>query len=136
MNLLEDPHRTPRDVKGWCEKVTMGGVCPVFPGWPKTLFGLGKDAYYNTIEFLTMRFRTTESMEEYYCCIPYLYKDITAEELFVPWSMSRNFQRLQGGNTNIAPQNKPVKHEGKVAKLGAKVAKHAPTLEAFGGVKE
>ncbi|MDN5310192.1 MAG: hypothetical protein PWP14_1586 [Methanolobus sp.] len=136
MNLLEDPHRTPHDVKGWCEKVTKAGVCPEFPGWPKALFGLGKDAYFETIEYLVKRFRETEDMTEYYCCIPYLTQDITPNVLFVPWSMSPNFQRMQEGNTNVAPKNQPVMHGGKVVKLGAKVAKHAPTLEAFGGVKE
>lgn len=108
-----DPFKTPEDVREMCRRVTKAGESPVF-AWHKNLFGLGKDEYYKTIDYLTKRFRETESMEEYYCCVPYLYKDITAEELFVPWHLSKNFQRMQTGNTNIAPPNKPVNGGAKV----------------------
>lgn len=129
MTLQVYPHRTPQDVKEWCEKATKAGVCPEFPEWPKTLFGLGKDAYFETIEYIMKRFRETEDMTEYYCCIPYLYKDITAEELFVPWSMSPNFQRLQEGNTNIAPKNKP---SNCIPKVPTKYGQSVPKPSMFG----
>jgi hypothetical protein len=108
-----DPFKTPEDVKQWCHTVTKAGECPTSI-WPSNLFGFGKEGYDHTIDYLMQRFRKTENMQEYYCCIPYLYKDITAEELFVPWHLSPNCARLQESNTNIATKNEAVNTGAKV----------------------
>ncbi|MBN1134290.1 MAG: hypothetical protein JXA38_05145 [Methanosarcinaceae archaeon] len=106
MNPQEDPFKTPAEVREWCERMTLMGRCPEFEDWPKSLFGLG--GYEENINFLIERFRTTSNMKEYYFCIPYLFKDIEKEVLFVPWHKSPNFKKLVVGDTNTCLETKPL----------------------------
>lgn len=104
MNPRQDPFKTPLEVHEWCEQMTRSGRCPEYEEWPKQLFGLGKNSYSETIDFLIARFRTTSNMMEYYFCIPYLFKDIEKDVLFTPWHKTPNFQRLSEGDIKTCPE--------------------------------
>lgn len=135
---------TAYEVEAWCQHVTKTGACPTYEGWPRTVFGLGPDAYRDTIGFLKVRFAMTDSRDEYYACMPYLTNDIEPKLLFVPWRESKNAARLQmltetplessqktdfssdkaaacgflnQGNTNVAPPKMVAKRSPKLALL-------------------